>query len=242
MKFIPGIIFDFFLPRICPGCNKKLSNDTKPVCDDCLSSILIADDEKLEYEFEKNFESTNIITDYYALYIFQPDQALQHIIHALKYKKHFKVGIFLGEMVSEGIKSRSWQVDVIIPIPIHPLKKVERGYNQSDYIAKGMSRKLNIPWSKKIVKRVRHTESQTKLNMKQRALNISDAFKVKRSEEIQNKNVLVVDDVSTTGATILECAKLIKAAGAETVYACTVGTTSLEDDLAAFSPAQKHQV
>lgn len=237
MKFLPGIIFDFFLPRICPGCNKKLTNDPKPVCDDCLSSILIADEEKLEHEFEKNFETSNIISDYYALYIFQPDQALQHIIHALKYKKHFKVGIFLGEMLSEGIKSRNWQVDVIIPIPIHNLKKVERGYNQSDYIVKGMSRKLNIPWSKKIVKRIRHTDSQTKLNIKQRALNIADAFKVKRYEEIKNKNVLIVDDVSTTGATILECAKAIKAAGAKTIYACTVGTTSLEDELAPSSQA-----
>ena len=242
MKNILTPLFDFFLPRICPGCNKKLSNDTKPVCDDCLSSILIADEEKLEHEFEKNFKSSNIISDYYALYIFQPDQALQHIIHALKYKRQFKLGVFLGEIVSEGIKSRSWQVDVIIPIPIHHLKKVERGYNQSDYIAKGLSRKLNIPWSGKIVKRLRHTESQTKLNMKQRALNIADAFKVKRSEEIQNKNILVVDDVSTTGATILECAKMIKAAGAKTIYACTVGTTSLEDDLATSSQAQKHQV
>lgn len=233
--------FDFFLPRICPGCNQKLTNDANPVCEECLSSILIADEEKLEQEFEKNFKSSGIITDYYALYIFQPDQAFQHIVHALKYQKHFRIGIFLGEMLSYGIKSRDWQIDIIIPIPIHHLKKVERGYNQSDYIAKGLSRKLNIPWSGKIVNRVRHTESQTKLNMKQRALNIADAFKVKRPDEIQNKNILVVDDVSTTGATILECAKTIKEAGAKTIFACTVGTTSLEDDLATSSLAQKHQ-
>jgi ComF family protein len=238
MNFSVKYIFDFFLPRICPGCNKKLASDEKSVCIDCLSSILIADEVRLQNEYDRKFSSEKIIEDFYARYVFETDKTLQHIIHALKYQKQFKLGTFLGEILSEGTKSRNWQIDLIVPIPIHHLKKAERGYNQSDYLAKGLSKGLNVPYSTKLIKRTRHTNSQTRLHIKERAINIADAFKVKRSEEIENKNVLVVDDVSTTGATILECAKMIKSAGAKTIYACTVGTTSLEDDSATFSQAQ----
>ena len=163
MKFIPGIIFDFFLPRFCPGCNKKLSANEKPVCSECLSSILIADDFRLQYEYDRKFTSEKIIKDFYARYVFETDKTLQDIIHALKYKKQFKLGILLGEILSEGIRSRNWQFDFIVPVPIHPLKKAERGYNQSDYIVKGLSKSLDIPYSTKLLKRTKHTESQTHL-------------------------------------------------------------------------------
>ncbi|NWG29189.1 MAG: ComF family protein [Ignavibacteriaceae bacterium] len=216
-------IFDFFLPRFCPGCNKKLLPDENPVCIDCLSSILIADEIRLEDEYERNFSSSKVIKDFYSRFVFETDKTLQQIIHALKYQKKFKLGMYLGEILSEGIKNRNWQVDLIVPVPIHHLKKVERGYNQSDYIAKGLSESLNIPYSTKLIKRIRHTESQTKLNMKQRSENVADAFKVTDAKKMTGKNILVVDDVCTTGATIQECGKALINGGAKTVYACSVG-------------------
>jgi len=222
MKNTAGYIFDFFLPRICPGCNKKLSIEEKPVCADCLSSILIADEDRLHNEFDKNFGSTKIIKDYYAKYVFETDKTLQQIIHALKYNKQFKLGVFLGELIGEGIKMQDWQIDLIIPIPIHHLKKAERGYNQSDYLAKGLSKSLSIPYSLKSIKRIKYTESQTKLKMKERALNVSNAFKVKNVGKVKGKNILIVDDVCTTGATLLECGIAMYKAGAGSVYACSV--------------------
>jgi ComF family protein len=223
MKFIPNIIFDFFLPRFCPGCNKKLLPDDSPVCIDCLNSILVADEIRLEDEYLRNFSSSKVIKDFYSRFVFETDKTLQQIIHALKYQKKFKLGMFLGEILSEGIKNRNWQVDLIVPVPIHHLKKVERGYNQSDYIVKGLSKSLNIPYSTKLIKRIRHTESQTKLNMKQRSENVANAFKVTNTKKITGKNILVVDDVCTTGATIQECGKALVNGGAKTVYACSVG-------------------
>jgi ComF family protein len=223
MNFSVNYIFDFFLPRFCPGCNKKLLPDENPVCIECLSSILITDEIRLENEYERNFSSSKIIKDFYSRFVFETDKTLQQIIHALKYQKKFKLGIFLGEILSEGIKTRNWQVDLIVPVPIHHLKKVERGYNQSDYIVKGLSKSLNIPYSTKLIKRIRHTESQTKLNMKQRSENVANAFKVTNTKKITEKNILVVDDVCTTGATIQECGKALVNGGAKTVYACSVG-------------------
>jgi len=222
MNFKAKSIFDFFLPRICPGCNKKLSVEEKPVCVDCLSSILIADEDRLENEFNKNFGSTKVIKDFYSKFVFETDKTLQQIIHALKYKKQFKLGVFLGELVAEGIKTKDWQIDLIIPVPIHHLKKAERGYNQSDYLAKGLSKSLNIPYSGKSIKRIKYTDSQTKLKMKERALNVSNAFKVRQPKKVSGKNILVVDDVCTTGATLLECGIALYKAQAKSVYACSV--------------------
>ena len=215
-------LFDFFLPRICPGCNKKLLVKEEPVCENCLSSILIADQIRLEDEYAKNFASSHIIKDLYSRYVFETDKTLQQIIHALKYKSQFKLGVYLGKILSEGIKLRDWQIDLIVPVPIHHLKKAERGYNQSDYIVKGLSKALNIPYSTKLIKRTKFTDSQTKLKMKERALNVANAFKVKSKEKVSGKNILIVDDVCTTGATLLECGKVLISSGAGLVYACTI--------------------
>jgi ComF family protein len=223
MKFALNTIFDFFLPRFCPGCNKKLSPNEKPVCVDCLSSILIADAVRLQYEYDRKFSSEKIIEDFYARYVFETDKTLQHVIHALKYQKQFKLGIYLGEILSEGIISRGWQIDIIVPVPIHHLKKAERGYNQSDYIVKGLSKGLNIPYSTKLIKRTRHTDSQTRLHINERAINVANAFKVRHPKKISGKNILIVDDIITTGATIQECGKALVKGGAKKVYACSVG-------------------
>jgi ComF family protein len=222
MKFAAGHIFDFFLPRFCPGCNKKLSVEEKPVCVDCLSSILIADEERLNSEYNKNFGSSKVISDFYSKFVFETDKTLQQIIHALKYKKQFKLGVFLGELLAEGIKMKDLQIDLIIPVPIHHLKKAERGYNQSDFIAKGLSTILNVPYSSKSIKRIKYTESQTKLNMAERALNVTNAFKVRNVKKINGKNILVVDDVCTTGATLLESGLVLYKEGANSVYACSI--------------------
>ncbi|MBE0538894.1 MAG: ComF family protein [Ignavibacterium sp.] len=195
----------------------------KPVCSDCLISILIADEQRLKDEYDRNFSSAKVIKDFYSRFVFETDKTLQHIIHALKYNRQFKLGVFLGEILSEGIKSRGWQIDLIVPVPIHPLKKVERGYNQSDYIVKGLSKSLKIPYSTKLIKRTRHTESQTKLKMKARAQNVADAFDVRNPKKLSGKNILIVDDIITTGATIQECGRALVKGGAKTVYACSVG-------------------
>ena len=223
MNFSANYIFDFFLPRFCPGCNKKLLSNEEPVCEECLNSILIADDNLIQNEFKRKFSSTNIISGFYSKYIFEADKTLQNIVHSLKYNKQFRIGTFLGEILAEGIILKNWMIDLILPVPIHHLKKAERGYNQSDFIVKGMSKGLKISYSARTVKRIRYTETQTNLKLQERAKNVENAFKVTNSKKIKNKNILLVDDVITTGATTLECAKVLMNAGAEKIYACSVG-------------------
>ena len=222
MNIYSNYILDFFLPRFCPGCNKKLSSEENAVCDSCLNGILIADDERLKIEFDKDFSAAKVITEFYSKYIFQAEATLQNIIHALKYDRKFKLGIFLGQILGEALKKRNWPVDLILPVPIHHLRNAERGYNQTDYIAKGLSSSLKIPYSTKLLKRTRHTESQTKLNLSERAQNVSNAFKVRNAKRLTGKNILLVDDVCTTGATLLECAIVLRKAGAGSIYVSSI--------------------
>jgi len=217
--------FHFFLPRLCPGCDKKLTSNEDVICSDCLESILITDEERLQIEFNKNFRSAQVIEDFYSKFVFETDKTLQHIIHALKYKQRYKLGYFLGRILARGIQTKGWQIDFIVPVPIHRLKKAERGFNQSDYLAKGLSSVLNTPYTARLIKRIKHTESQTKLNMNQRAMNVANAFKVKSPSKIEGKNFLLVDDVCTTGATLQECGIVLYKAGAKKIYASSIAIT-----------------
>lgn len=224
IKYLPKTLFDFLLPRFCCACHIKLSLDQDTICDNCFSKIQKSTIVRLQHEFERKFENKKIITDFYAPFIFEKDKELQHAIHSLKYEKKFSVGIFLGSVLASEIKKvkPNWQFDLIIPIPLHHLKKAERGYNQSYYIAKGVGKGLNVNSSDRIVKRVKYTESQTKMNLNEREENISNAFKVRKKNIAAGKNILLLDDVITTGATISECGKILLEAGANKIYAASI--------------------
>ena len=217
-------LFDFILPRFCPSCKKKLITSENTVCTNCLSKIRIAEPEFIKSEYQRKYADKGIVTDFTSLYIFEKDKELQHIIHALKYEKKFQIGIFLGRRLGEAYeaKFKFWNINLIVPIPLHHLKKAERGFNQSYYIARGISKATNIPVNARIVKRGRFTQSQTTKTLKEREDNVEGAFKVRKTEDVKRKNILLVDDVMTTGATINECGKVLLEAGANQIYAATV--------------------
>lgn len=213
--------FDFFLPRLCASCKKSLSPIEEIVCDDCYYKLEIADSCIIESEYKIKFAQDKFIEDYRAGFLFQQDMPIQHIIHSLKYDKKFSVGIYLGRLISKLFFEHitKWNADLIIPVPLHRLKKLDRGYNQSEFIAKGISKELKIPYAKNLVKRVKFTQTQTQLNLIQRKENVKNAFKVINSKYLKRKNIILVDDVVTTGSTVNECAQVIKESGAEKIYA-----------------------
>ncbi len=216
--------FDFFLPRFCPSCNTKLLADEIVVCPDCLERIKLAEDERIKSEFARKFSSNGIISDFVSLYVFEKDKELQDIIHSLKYSNKFLTGKFLGSVLSAHLNKKisEWKINFIIPVPLHHLKKAERGYNQSVYIAKGLGKGLNIPVAEGFIKRKKFTESQTTMNLKERQENIEGAFRAKRNLNLKEKNILLVDDVITTGSTIGECGKVLLNVGANKIYAVSV--------------------
>jgi competence protein ComFC len=216
--------FDFFLPRLCASCKNKLKPHEAAVCSDCLNRIKLADNERLHFEYLRKFAADKFITDFFSLYVFEKDKELQHIIHALKYDRKFLTGKVLGEKVGSyiGNKVKEWKIDFIIPIPLHPLKKAERGYNQSFFISKGLSKAVNIPLKNHFIKRKRFTLSQTTMNFEERQKNIHNAFKVRNGKHLKEKNILLVDDVITTGSTISECGRVLLEGGADKIYAASV--------------------
>ena len=223
MKLLSAI-FDFILPRFCPACKKKLSLPERLICNNCRKTFVCADNKLIQFEYEKKFSGSKIISDFYPLLVFVKDSPLQQVIHQIKYQKKFLLAVELGKMLGNSLlKSKAeWKVDIILPVPLHSLKKAERGFNQSFYIAKGISKVTNLPVSQSILKRKRYTESQTKKNLFERAENMSEAFVVKHPDKISGKNVLLIDDVITTGATVRECGKILQECGAANIYAASI--------------------
>lgn len=218
---------DSILPEFCSACKVKLKLLEKTLCYNCLARIQETDDSILDYEFDRKFAIKKIISDFFSPYFFEKDKALQHAIHSLKYEKKFRTGIFLGEIIANKIIERKpdWKFDIIIPIPLHKLKEAERGYNQSYFIAKGISKIAGIKLNKSAVKRSRYTESQTSLNIIEREENMIGAFEVKNKKAVSKKSVLLIDDVITTGATISECGKVLLEAGAKNILAASIAIT-----------------
>ncbi|PKL83450.1 MAG: hypothetical protein CVV24_04885 [Ignavibacteriae bacterium HGW-Ignavibacteriae-3] len=217
-------IFDFFLPRLCPSCKNKLTPLESVACVSCLSKIEQADPERIANEYIRKFLNDKIIAGFASLFIFEKDKEIQHLIHGLKYEGKFQIGLFLGELTAIGLREEieKWKIDFIVPVPLHHLKRAERGFNQSDYIAGGMKKILNIPVKSNYIKRCRFTETQTNLTLLERAANIEGAFRVKKRKIIKGKRILIVDDVITTGATVSECGKALTKNGAAKVYAVSV--------------------
>lgn len=151
-------------------------------------------------------------------------------MHALKYEKKFRAGIFLGEKIAEKFneKIKKFSPDMIIPVPLHKLKKAERGYNQAFYIAEGIARLTGAKVKTGVLKRVKFTETQTQLNSEERRENVKSAFEVKKKNVLKNKNVILVDDVTTTGATTTEAARELKKYGAGKIMLLTVAIPEIE--------------
>ena len=212
---------DLIIPRFCPCCKTKLTSGSFFVCKECLDKIKKPDEKRLNREFKRKFADSNIISDFTSHFVFEKDKEIQNIIHALKYEKKFLLGVFLGTLLGETItKSFAGQkIDLMVPIPLHHLKKAEREFNQSFYIAKGIHKITGIKVSTRLIKRKRYTESQTAMDIFEREENIRGAFI--STKKLKGENILIIDDVITTGSTTRECGRVLLNAGAGKIYAAS---------------------
>lgn len=226
----PNIIFDFFIPRLCPSCKTRLTPKENYICNLCLNEIKKVPIKILDAEYKKSFNSEKIIEDMFSLFLFEEDSPIRDLIHELKYKRKFMFGKFLGKLIAEELKKTkaNWKCDGIFAVPLHPSKRVIRGYNQSDFIVKGIASVLKIPIYSKYLKRNRPTPSQTNLNAIERKQNVANAFSIKKNIKLNGNSFIIVDDIITTGATISEAARKLKEMGAQNIYAVSAALTSLD--------------
>lgn len=148
-------------------------------------------------------------------------------LHQLKYQNHLGLGIEFASMLNQLVVKQNWQIDLIVPVPLSKNRRKERGYNQSALIALPLSLQLECKMDDKLITRTKETQTQVELDKHQRQKNLENAFHVPTNRCI-DKNILVVDDVITTGATINDCARALKSAGAKEVYAVSIGRVVLQ--------------
>jgi competence protein ComFC len=149
-------------------------------------------------------------------------------IHRLKYQNDLGVGSIFTDQLTELIKRNGWKIDVVVPVPLSKQRKKERGYNQARVLAFPIALKLGIPLDDKSIIRTRETSSQVTLDAIERQKNITNAFSAK-GNKLRDKNILIVDDVITTGSTINDCARAGKNAGAKEVYGISLGRVVLDE-------------
>ncbi len=212
---------DFLLPRFCFNCSTKLTPRESLFCSSCRFKIARVSPERLAREFERKFEADKLISGFRSLYLFETGGAVQNAIHQMKYGNVFLIGSILGKSVARELKEyiEEWNADFVAPVPIHKLRRAERGYNQSFYLARGIASESGIKFMPRLIKRKRYTSTQTTLNLAERKLNVKDAFLFNRRKDVAGKVIILVDDVITTGSTISECAKILLDNGALRIYA-----------------------
>ena len=217
-------LLDFIYPPVCIACNKPISDGNQKICPDCWDALQpVTRQLPLYQETGTKLLSAGFISNLVSCFVFEKEGPFQHIAHALKYQEFKSLGIELGKQI--GRKIIEWEIDIdtIIPIPLHNVKQRERGYNQAELIAQGISLIIGKPVANDVVRRIRHTQTQTKLNLEERQKNMEDAFATTSSAPnvIEGKVCLLVDDIITTGATTNSCAKELIAIGASKVIAAS---------------------
>ncbi len=162
-----------------------------------------------------------------AYYKFAKHNRVQQILHHLKYRNCPEVGELTGMWFAHALQDAGFNdtFDAIIPVPLHRAKQRQRGYNQCDYLAKGMAQVLDVPWFSEVLVKQKATTSQTRKSRWERSENVHEIFAVKQSNLIANQRVLLVDDVVTTGATLGTAAKVLLNSGCREVSVAALAAT-----------------
>lgn len=206
----------FFFPRFCVLCDERLTKTEQCLCVNCLSELPRTNAHRIkENLIEQIFWGCLPIQNATSFFYYTNDE-MHSIIHKIKYHDQPLIAERLSEIMTKEILESDFfdEIDIIIPVPVHWHRYIQRGYNQSDYIARGISRATNIPIGYRIVERIIDNESQTRMSSMTRRSNVKDIFRLKRPDEIEGKHVLIVDDVITTGSTIIALGEeLVKAKG-----------------------------
>ncbi len=214
---------DMVYPRVCIGCNTILLYQEEHICMHCKFSLPktnyhLSKDNRLEQKFVFEQKVTAV-----AAYLHYNKKGIaQKLIGELKYRGVQEVGHRLGYWYANDLKMANWPIDIIIPVPLHKSKLKRRGFNQSEIIAHGLAENLELPVNAQLVTRERNTMTQTKKNKVERWQNMDLVYQVHDSKFLEGKNVLVVDDVLTTGATIGGLVEALAKAGVSGIYIATI--------------------
>lgn len=201
MRYIK-VIHNLLFPtkNLCYACKQEYDHIEKFLCNNCQEFLEI-----LNRELEISSPYINKV--YYSLIY---NRFMREIIKDFKFNGKSYLYKPLGELMIGTIRERGlYDMDIILYIPSHRRKEAIRGYNQSELLARYISKDLDIPISHNNLIKIRHTKDQSSLDRYNRQDNLKDAFKLKNKDEILNKKILLVDDILTTGSTMMECSEIL---------------------------------
>lgn len=201
-------LINLFLPEVCAICGAELLEKESGACLKCIYKL------PKTYNFRKESNSAELLMAGRIPYeriatfsYFTEGGVLRPLIHKLKYYNGEDIGLLLGKMFGNDLLSSDFinNIDIIVPVPLHPKKIRSRGYNQAEIIARGISEATEIPVVTNNLIRVVHNPTQTKRTKTERWKNVRGIFEVKDAQYFEGKHILLVDDVITTGSTIEAC-------------------------------------
>ena len=202
-------LLDLISPRLCVVCGERLAVTEETLCSKCYLHLPRTDFGHDLYEnvMAKLFWGLITIEKATALFYYEPQAETANLIYELKYKHHPEIGVVMGRMMAkELMRSGLFNgIDALVPVPLAKKRERERGYNQSMELAKGVSEVTGLPIYNKVVRRTRFGGSQTQRGRWERNENVADVFECTDGDSIRGKHLLLIDDVVTTGATIIAC-------------------------------------
>ena len=198
----------------CQDCFNRIAFITPPVCQRCGTPISEARCKECAHN------PLHAIDGIRSASYFE-DNPIRSAIHFLKYRDHKAVAAALGRILAEAYRSYQLQANVLVPVPLHPSRYKERGYNQSELLVKELALTLGLPVDTKTLQRIRVTKSQMTLGISERHQNVKEAFACK-DERFAGKQILLIDDVCTTGSTLDAGAAALKASGVTAVWGLTL--------------------
>lgn len=215
MSTIRTDLLHLFYPRLCLLCENPLVAGETQICLHCLADL-----PRTRYHQQANNPVEQLFTGkipyrYASAFLrYEKGGAVQRLIHALKYHDNREIGYRLGEWAARELQkdnSPLCRADLIVPVPLHPRKEKKRGYNQATEIARGLGARWHVPVDAKALSRTRFTDTQTRRSVYNRWENVQDIFVATHSRLLENKHILLVDDVITTGSTIGSAAAVVAA-------------------------------
>lgn len=194
-------------PPFCIKCGKELpgSPEMKNICNDCKKACIYFDR---------------------AASVFHYDDILKNLVHSFKYKKTISLAKEFSDLAVGFMEEYSigMDSDMVLSIPMHPFRLFKREINPSEILAKNIAKKTGLKYSHGILKKIRNTTPQSRLARNERIHSVKNSFSLRKNKKtaIRNKNILLVDDLFTTGSTVNECAKVLKEAGSRSVEVITL--------------------